>query len=170
LQDSKKLNKGKFMKLATALAIPCTIGLLALPITASAYFGEPGTWSSGWGQGVSEYSAVSADGAAELYIACSEYDPVSMNLTINNVTYGNDQQGEFNLILDGYEVESPHFTNSRVHADNFLYAWERMREATSIIAVTDDGNQVELPSRGSAKALPGVGEPGMVCKTQFYSF
>lgn len=158
------------MKFVTALTVSCVIGLAIVPVTASAYFGEPGTWSSGWGQGVSEYSAVSADETAELYIACSEFDPVSMNLTINNVTYGNDQQGEFNLILDDHEVEIPHYTNSRVHADNFLYAWERMREATSIIAVTDDGIQVELPSRGSAKALPGVGEPGMVCKTQFYSF
>jgi len=59
------------MKLAAAVTISWVIGLVTLPITASASFDEPGTWSSGLRQGVSEYSAVSADGAARLYITCS---------------------------------------------------------------------------------------------------
>ncbi|SDN60582.1 hypothetical protein [Vreelandella arcis] len=158
------------MKLATALALSGAMGLATVPVTASAYFGEPGTWASGWGQGVSEYMAVSEDASAELYIACSEVNPVSMTLTVDGVTYGNDQQGEFNLILDDHEVSSPHFTNSRVHADNFLYAWERMRKANSIMAVTSDGQRVELPSSGSAKALPSANSQEMSCKTAFYSF
>ena len=158
------------MKLATALTISCVIGLATLPVTASAYFGEPGTWGSGWGQGTAEYMAVSSDGSAELYIACNDENPVRMTLTIDGIAYGNDLQGEFNLILDGHEITNPHFTNSRAHADNVLYAWERMRKAASIIAVTDDGMQVELPSRGSAAALPSVDSPAMGFYTQFYSF
>lgn len=158
------------MKLATALSVSFVIGLATVPVTANAYFGEPGTWASGWGQGTAEYMAVSSDGSAELYIACNDENPVSMTLTIDGIAYGNDRQGEFNLVLDGYEISNPHFTNSRAHAEGFLYAWERMRKATSIIAVTDDGKRVELPSRGSAAALPSVDSPAMGCYTQFYSF
>ena len=55
--------------------------------------------------------AVSSDGSAELYIACNDENPVSMTLTIDGIAYGNDRQGEFNLVLDGYEISSPHFTN-----------------------------------------------------------
>lgn len=158
------------MKLATALAISCSMGILALPITVSAYFDEPGTWSSGWGQGVSEYSAVSADGTARLYIACSPDRPVSMDLTIGVNTYGIDSHGDFNLIIDGEEVTTPYETDSHVGADWFLYSWEALRKANSIFAVTSDGQRVELPSKGSAAALPNASSPEMSCLTGFYSF
>ncbi|MBL1267480.1 MAG: hypothetical protein COA87_006970 [Halomonas sp.] len=158
------------MKLATALALSCSVGVLALPTTVSAYFDEPGTWSSGWGQGISEYSAVSTDGKARLYIACSPDRAVSMDLTVGDNTYGIDSQGDFNLIIDGEEVSTPYETDSHVGADWFLYSWEALRKANSIVAVTSDGQSVALPSKGSAAALPNASSPEMSCLTGFYSF
>ncbi|MFS8171002.1 hypothetical protein [Vreelandella titanicae] len=158
------------MKLATALSVSCLIGVAVVPASASAYFGEPGTWSSGWGQGVSEYSAVSADGTAELYIACSLDWPVKMDLTIGETTYGSGSQSDFNLVIDGEEISIPYETDSHVGADWFLYSWEALRKANSIFAVTSDGQRVELPSKGSSAALPNASSPEMPCQTGFYSF
>lgn len=139
--------------------------LMTCPLAALAY-GEIGQWSSGWGQGTSEYTVVDASGNA-LYIACSEDRPVSMSLTVNGVEYGSYQGKGFDLLIDGKEVQTPYDTASRVGADNFLYAWDALRKATTLQARTEDGQLVSLPTRGSAKTLPAWGTPEFSCTTEF---
>ncbi|KAF0867436.1 hypothetical protein [Pseudomonas sp. LD120] len=140
---------------------------LLLPLCTHALaFGEIGQWSSGWGQGVSEYQATSARGAT-LYIACSEDRAVSMTLTVGGVDYGTYGQKGFSLIIDGQEISSPYETASRVGQNNFGYAWERLRKASKLLAKTDDGQVVELPTKGSAKTLPALGSPTNSCMTEW---
>lgn len=98
------------------------IALSAFVLHTSAFaFGEKGTWSSGWGQGVSEYTAVNQAGD-EIYIACSNMQPVSINLTVNGKSYGSGDDGGFDLILDGKTVQKPYETASRVGSNSFFYA------------------------------------------------
>lgn len=155
------------MRLVTAFTIAATIAFI--PVSGASAFGEPNTWSSGWGQGVSEYIAVNHNGD-ELYIACSNMSPVSMTLIANGKSYGGGEQEDFSLTIDGTTIQHPYETSSRVDADNFLYAWDLLRKANSIQAVTSDGAKIELPSQGSARALPAWGTPEFSCHTEFYGF
>lgn len=139
--------------------------LIACPLAALAY-GEIGQWSSGWGQGTSEYTTVDATGNA-LYIACSEDRPVSMTLTVNGVEYGSYNDKGFDLLIDGVEVQTPYDTASRVGANNFQFAWDALRKARTLQARTTDGQLVALPTKGSAKALPAWGTSEFSCSTEF---
>lgn len=116
-------------------------------------FGEAGQWSSGWGQGVSEYTAVVSKGNA-LYIACSDDAPVSMTLTVNGVDYGSNSKKGFDLVIDGKKIQTPYDTNSRVGENNFNYVWKKMRSAKTLQAKTSDGKTLNLPTKGVAKAIP----------------
>ncbi|WP_146142897.1 hypothetical protein [Halomonas sp. ND22Bw] len=153
------------MKGITKALVFSSAALLSTSVLA---FGERGQWSSGWGQGTSEYMAVNQYGD-ELYIACNPYEPVSMTLTVGDRTYGGGRyaDGDFSLIIDGTEVQTPYDTVSRVGANNFFYAWENLRSATSIVALTSDGVHVELPSKGSFDALPEAFTEGYPCRTEF---
>ena len=139
-----------------------TTALLATSITAMA-FGEAGQWSSGWGQGVSEYTSVASKGNA-LYIACSDDTPVSMTLTVNGNEYGSNTKRGFDLVIDGKVIQTPYETDSRVGANNFEYAWKSMRKAKTIQARTNDGKTLSLPTKGVAKAIPASGSS---CKAAF---
>lgn len=127
-------------------------------------FGEIGRWSSGWGQGVSEYTVVTQSGDS-LYIACSEDNPVSMTLKLKGKEYGSYSQQGFDLIINGTEVQTPYATDSRVGSNNFTYAWDALRKANRLQAKTTDGQMVDLPTKGVTTALPAWGTPEFDCKT-----
>lgn len=152
------------MKLTVALATASTLGLLVT--SASASFGPAESWSSGWGQGVSEYVANTKYGDY-LYIACDPYSTVKMTLNIGEHSYGSYSDKDFSLIVDGQEVQTPYETGSRVGANNFYFLWENLRTAESIVALTSDGIHVELPTRGAAKELPEFPSEGFPCVTEF---
>lgn len=153
------------MKFLSKAVIILGLGSAVISSGAQA-FGKPGTWVSGWGQGVSEYLAVSNAGN-KLMIACSMDRPVSMTLEAGGREYGSYSEGDFDLIIDGEEVQTPYETASRVGANNFYYTWDALRAAKSIVAVTSDGLSVELPSSGSAKTLPAWQTPSFTCTTEF---
>lgn len=127
-------------------------------------FGESGQWSSGWGQGVSEYTVVTQSGDS-LYIACSEDQPVSMTLKLKGKEYGSYSQQGFDLVINGMEIQTPYATDSRVGSNNFTYAWDALRKASHLRAKTTDGQKVDLPVKGITTALPAWGTPEFVCKT-----
>ena len=139
--------------------------LLGVACGVQAY-GEPGQWSSGWGQGVTEYTAV-AGKQSDLYIACSDSMPVSMVLTVDGKQYGSGEAKGFDLIIDAKEIATPYETGSRVGANNFLYAWEALRKAKQIRARTADGKIVELPIKHAAKALPKTSDKNFPCSVEF---
>ena len=139
--------------------------LLFLSFAVFAY-GEVGQWSSGWGQGVSEYTTVDAKKNG-LYIACSDSAPVAMTLTVSGKEYGTYARTGFDLIIDGNEVQTPYMTESRVGADNFIYAWDLVRKAKTLKAKTADGQVVDLPLKGAAKVLPKTNSKDFPCSVAF---
>lgn len=145
------------------------VGLTLFALMASSQvmaFGEPGHWSSGWGQGVSEYTAIDAKGSA-LYIACSEGTPVRMTLTVNRVSYGSGTKQPFHLIIDGKEIQTPYETGSRVGSNNFYYAWDAIRKAKTLQAKTGSGQLIPLPLKDASKALPSTKSKAFTCQTDF---
>ena len=136
--------------------------LLLLSFGAFAY-GEVGQWSSGWGQGVTEYTTVDSKKNA-LYIACSDSAPVSMTLTVSGKEYGTYAKKGFDLIIDGKEVQTPYDTGSRVGANNFLYAWDAIRKAKTLQAKIGEGKVVDLPLKNAAKVLPSTKSKKFTCQ------
>lgn len=141
-----------------------TLQLAYLPLSAHA-FGEPGRWSSGWGQGTSEYTVVDAQ-QNSLYIACGD-SPVTMTLTLGKKEYGSYSKKGFDLIIDGRAFSTPYDTSYHAGADNFRYLWDLMRKAKTLQAKTEDGKTVKLPLAEVANALPSAKSKNFPCNTEF---
>ena len=91
------------------------ISSLLLSTYAHAY-GEAGRWSSGWGQGTSEYTAA-VDENNSLYIACNDIKAVSMTAKVAGKEFGSNGAQSFDLIVDGARYTTPYETSSRVGAN-----------------------------------------------------
>lgn len=139
--------------------------LAALTVAGQAQaFGENGRWSSGWGQGVSEYVVVS--GKTQLYIACSNYDELaSVTLTVNGRDYGMDPNPPFDLIVDGKILSAFYNTSSHVGSNNFNYGWAAIRKAKTLQVRPQGGKLINLPVQGASKVLPAAGSKGFSCRT-----
>ncbi|MEO9384238.1 hypothetical protein [Chromobacterium phragmitis] len=146
---------------------PLILAALAALISQQALaFGETGRWSSGWGQGISEYMVKDAKGN-QLYIACNNdgETPATMTLTVGRKQYGYGSQQDFVLILDGKAPLSPSDAGSRAGGDNFRLAWDGLRKAKTLVAKTADGKTLSLPLTGAAKALPSSKSKEYSCVT-----
>lgn len=152
-------------KTFTTFSVTAALAVLLMPTTAQA-FGEVGRWSSGWGQGTTEYTVVDAKRNA-LYIACSDSAPVTMTLTFAGKEYGSYAKQGFDLIIDGSAISTPYETSSRVGSNNFRYTWDALRKAKTLEAKTADGRLVALPLVGAAKTLPATKSRDFPCHTAF---
>ena len=83
-----------------------TLTTILLCNNALAY-GEAGRWSSGWGQGTSEYTAV-VNEQNHLYIACNDTRKVSMTATVQGKEYGSYARQAFSIIVDGSQYDAPY--------------------------------------------------------------
>lgn len=137
------------------------ISSLLLSTYAHAY-GEAGRWSSGWGQGTSEYTAA-VDENNSLYIACNDINAVTMTAKIAGKEYGSYGTQSFDLIVDGTRYPTPYETSSRIGANNFYQMWNQLRKAKTITLETQDGKTLALPTAEAANALPATGTPGFGC-------
>ena len=140
---------------------------LLLPIVAllsnnALAYGEAGQWSSGWGQGTTEYTAV-VDAHNSLYIACSDIAKVSMTATVKGQEYGSYAAKGFSLIVNGSEYSAPYETSSRVGENNFYDMWAKLRKAKSITIVTADGQKLALPVKGVSVTLPATNTSAFSC-------
>ena len=136
--------------------------LLALLSTQAWAYGEAGQWSSGWGQGTTEYTAV-VDEKNSLYIACNDTAKVSMTATVNGKEYGSYSDKSFNIDVDGSHYDTPYETESRVGENNFFDMWDKMRQAKTITITTADGQKLSLPVKGAATILPATRSKGFNC-------
>ncbi len=128
--------------------------LLGLGSQAWAY-GEAGHWSSGWGQGTSEYTAV-VDAKNNLYIACNDIKKVAMTATVNGKEYGSYREQGFAIEVDGTHYDTPYETESRVGENNFFDMWDKMRKAQTITVITADGQKLNVPTKDAASVLPAT--------------
>ena len=136
-------------------------GLLISSSVAFAY-GEAGRWSSGWGQGTSEYTAV-VNEQNNLYIACNDTRKVSMTATVQGKEYGSYAGQAFSIVVDGSQYDAPYETESRVGENNFFDMWGKLRKAKSIRILTADGKQLALPTKEVASVLPATNTPEFDC-------
>ena len=136
-------------------------GLLISSSVAFAY-GEAGRWSSGWGQGTSEYKAV-VNEQNNLYIACNDTRKVSMTATVQGKEYGSYAGQAFSIVVDGSQYDAPYETESRVGENNFFDMWGKLRKAKSITILTADGKQLALPTQEVASVLPAPNTPEFDC-------
>ena len=141
---------------------PLLAVILALLSTQALAYGEPGQWSSGWGQGTTEYTAV-VDEKNNLYIACNDTKKVSMTAMVNGKEYGSYSDKAFNIDVDGSHYDTPYETESRVGENNFFDMWDKMRQAKTITITTADGQKLSLPVKGAATILPATRSKGFNC-------
>lgn len=137
-------------------------GILTLLSTHVLAYGEAGQWSSGWGQGTTEYTAV-IDANNNLYIACNDSQKVTMTVTYKGKAYGSDSQQPFSIEVDGTHYDTPYETESRVGENNFHDMWDKMRKAKSIVVLVD-GKKMKLPTKEAATILPATNSKEFGCK------
>ena len=123
---------------------------------------QAGQWTTGWGQGTSEYIA-EVDTKNGLNIACNDINPVRMMATVNGKEYGSFASQSFNLVVDGVRYSTPYETNSRLGANNFAQMWNQLRQAKTITLETQDGQTLALPTAGVADALPATNSREFGC-------
>ncbi|MGY6036530.1 hypothetical protein [Aeromonas sp. AE23HZ002T15] len=127
-------------------------------------YGEAGRWSTGWGQGTTEYAAV-VDENNQLYIACNDLRKVRMSATVNGKQYGGVDQPGFAIVIDGQRFDEPYDTESRVGESNFFFLWDKMRSAKTMVVETADGQQLALPTKDAASVLPATQSADFGCLT-----
>ncbi|MCG9081316.1 hypothetical protein, partial [Laribacter hongkongensis] len=136
------------------------LSLVTLPALVRA---EPGRWTSGWGQGTSEFFVDDHRGN-RLYISCDGYEnPGRMWVTLNGRSYGFQERYSFDLIINGQRVESPDNAFSRLGSALFNQAWDLLRQARTIRVLTHDGKEAAFPVKGVAKALPARSSKNYPC-------
>lgn len=143
------------------------MALVAATLVSPAWsFGEVGRWSSGWGQGTSEYIVVDAK-QNQLYIACNDTNPATMTLTVGgrDYTYGQGERSDFVLFIDGKGPFNASNAGSRATGGHFRAAWSAIRKAKTLQARTGDGKVVKFPLTGAARALPAIGSKDFSCVT-----
>lgn len=135
-----------------------------LPAGSAMAYGEAGRWSSGWGQGTTEYAAV-VDEHNQLYIACNDLRKVRMTATVNGTQYGGTDQPGFAIVIDGQRFDEPYDTESQVGESNFFLLWDKLRSAKAVGVVTADGQQLALPTQDAASVLPATQSADFECLT-----
>ncbi|MEG0006528.1 MAG: hypothetical protein RR721_01905 [Aeromonas sp.] len=136
--------------------------VLMLASTTVLAMGEPGRWTQGWGQGVTEYMAT-VDEQNALYIGCGDAKKVFMMVTIQGKEYvpeqhiyDPDDKNAFALIVDGQRFDTPYLTESNAGEQSFYYMWDKLRSAKSIAVETADNQQLTLPTQDVASILPAT--------------
>ncbi|MGY4025942.1 hypothetical protein ACW5WQ_08245 [Aeromonas rivuli] len=144
----------------------CLLGALIfgamMPTAPAMAYGEAGRWSSGWGQGTTEYVAV-VDEQNQLYIACNDIRKVSMTAMVSGKGYGDAGSPGFAIIVDGQRFDEPYETESRVGENNFFSLWDKMRSAKTIAIATADGQELALPTLEAATVLPATQSTDFGC-------
>lgn len=121
-------------------------------------------WGTGWGQGVTEYSAEDGNGN-RLYIGCSSERAVSAIATIGGEDFYSDDTG-FDMVVDGETYSNPFQTDCRACSDNFPYFWAALRKANNI-KVSAAGKSAVIPSNGIGNVLPEFSSPDNACQLGF---
>jgi hypothetical protein len=118
-------------------------------------------WKSGWGQGVTEYSAEDGNGN-QLSIACSDNEAVSAIAKIGGAWYSSKDE-KFDVIVDGETYSNPFNTDCRVCANNFEPFWMALRKANNI-KVSAAGKSAVIPTKNISKILPAFSSKENSCR------
>lgn len=146
-------------------------GILALLlITFSALsHAAPNVWKSGFGQGKTEFF-VGDEQTNYLNFACGadEDPPIAASATINGKPfYSNDDEGGFDVIVDGVEYENPFNVDCRVCASNFETFWKALRKAGKI-EIKSAGQSAQIPVKGLSQLLKPYKSDQNPCVASFW--
>ncbi|HFF9493060.1 hypothetical protein [Serratia marcescens] len=132
---------------------------LAAPFMAQA---ETGPWTSGWGQGTTEYS-VRGQGQSQLYIGCNPYkamfamftDAAGRSLTNYDAR---TQTRSFYVSVDGSDPILFNDVLSRVGADSVRFAWDKLRKGKTVILSGEGMQTTRFTLKGAGQVLPAFSQ------------
>ncbi|WP_413501801.1 hypothetical protein [Serratia proteamaculans] len=141
----------------------CLIGAICFGLNASTWaFGEVNHWSSGWGQGTTEY-VVKGKGQSQFYIGCNPDKAMFVMFTdptgqsVDNYD-GLTQTRTFFVSVDGGEPIAFNDVVSRVGVDNVHVAWEKLRKGKAVTVTGDKLQPAHFTLNGASKVLPVFGQ------------
>lgn len=156
------------MKLATI----CISAIVILGSSFPANAKKIGNWVVGSGQGIVEFSLRHGEGN-ELRIECDEGYSEDAQLTGVRFEVGGkspDEGSRVRVYVDGDPIDfmigdlGSAGTSCHACADNFVYLWESLLDAKSVIVELADGTSAKFDPRGARKMLGDT-----ACKTNFGS-
>ena len=145
----------------SALVLVCGL----VPVMAQA-FGNKDTWSSGWGQGVSEF-VIKGKGQSQLYLSCEDYgsQPATIIFTDSNGhEVSMDEDKNLQIRIDGGEPIDISESESRMGGNNLTLAWAQLRNGKQASVTGDGVKPATFTLAGAAKVLPAFGTHGCVGK------
>jgi hypothetical protein len=134
--------------------------------TVGTAMAAPQEWSSGFTQGVTENMIDDGNGN-ELNITCpsDEEESISAYATIAGKQHSStDDNGGFDVVVDGELYSNPFFTDCEVCSVNFEYFWDALRKAKKL-QISAAGKTVNLPTKGIQKALLPFKSKDNTCRT-----
>ncbi|WP_199063701.1 hypothetical protein [Serratia sp. ASV30] len=148
-------------KMMHSLLLTCAL----MPAIAQA-FGNQNTWSSGWGQGVSEF-VIKGKGQSQLYLSCEDYgsQPATVIFTdANGHEVSMDEDKNLQVSIDGGESIDISESDSRVGSNNLVLAWTQLRNGKQVSVSGEGVKPATFTLAGAAKVLPEFGTQGCVAK------
>ena len=150
------------MRLQTQLFHGLLIAFFPLATLAATY-----EWSSGYGQGTTEYHVDDGNGNS-LAIWCPHGSAKSASAQmITRGFYYNSPKDtiEMSFVIDGVEFDDPFNTSCRACENNFVQSfWPALIKANNLF-VRADGYEVRFPTKGLRDELLPLNDPANPCLT-----
>lgn len=145
-----------------------TASLLAYVLfpTVALAFGNTNFWTSGWGQGVSEF-VIKGKGQLQLYLACEDEGtrPATVIFTdARGHRTSMDDGKTLQVQIDSGENLDISDSDSRVGGNNLAFAWDAMRAGKQVTVSGDGVRPTTFTLNGAGKVLPAFNTHGCVPK------
>lgn len=137
----------------------CLIGAICIGLNASAWaFGEVNHWSSGWGQGTTEY-VVKGKGQSQLYIGCNPDKAMFVMFTdaVGRSLTNYDAQAQMRSFYVAVDGRAPILFNdvlSRVGADSVHFAWDKLRKGNMVVVSGEGMQTTRFTLKDAGQILP----------------
>ncbi|WP_431223897.1 hypothetical protein ACQ86O_01780 [Serratia sp. L9] len=145
----------------SALVLVCGL----VPVIAQA-FGNKDTWSSGWGQGVSEF-VIKGKGQSQLSLTCEDYGSQPATVIFTDASghqVSMDEDKSLQVSIDGGALIDISESGSRVGGNNLALAWAQLRKGKQVSVTGDGVKPATFTLSGATKVLPAFGTHGCVGK------
>jgi len=146
--------------------IAASLLVCALLPGAALASGNHDTWTSGWGQGVSEF-VIKGKGQSQLYLACEDSgsQPATVIFTdVRGHQVSMDDGKSLEVRIDGGEAIDISDSDSRVGENNLAFAWDALRAGKQVIVTGDGVRSATFTLNGAGKVLPAFNTQGCVSK------
>ncbi|MBZ7631011.1 hypothetical protein [Klebsiella michiganensis] len=145
----------------TGLMALCLTALL--PVTSHA-FGNPDTWTRGWGQGVSEF-VITGKGQSQLLLSCEDEGSRAATITLTDARgrqVSMDTDAELQVKIDQQEAVDISDSGSRVGENNLDFAWGQLRRGKQVTVSGTGVTPTTFTLKGAREVLPAFGTHGCV--------